>query len=326
MTDDNSAAQQPQAAATDAADDLPKGTEFFDDDGSSGDVVDADALEADDGSDEQAAADDGDADDAQAEEGTADDSEQDGQEAGEADSEVRGALPPEVQAQVDQIAAKITARYKGRLEEAEQRIAEQQARYDQLRQQAGIPDDVNPETGEPIVPDKLPDPFDADYEQQLRYREQQIRRHTQWQIDQQRHAEQMQAQAAQRAEAAQKAMPDYFARGKKMGFAEEEVKGAGAILMQSQALNEDLATDLLTSEDGPAVSVYLSRHQEHIAPLQALVAMGNTEGAREYIKTAVKPAALKAAQSRKKTPPPPTRTARGSGVRDDDMPPGAAFL
>jgi len=322
MSEEQAAVEQPKAT-TPEVDEIPQGTEFFDDDGSSGDVVEESSLEAE--SDEQA--DDGgedEASEAAAEQDAEQESEQE-EDPGEAD-EPRKGLPPEVQAQVDQIAAKITARYKSKLEEAEQRLAQQQEQFNQLRQQAGIPDDVNPETGEPIVPEKLPDPFDADYEQQLQYREQQVRRHAQWQFEQDQRQQQAQAEAAQRAEAAQKAMPDYFARGKKMGFAEDEVKAAGAVLMQSQALNEDLASDLLTDESGPAVSVFLSRHQEHIAPLRAMVAVGDTDGAREYINATVKPAALKSAKARKTSPPPPTQTARGSAVRDDDMPKGASFL
>lgn len=217
------------------------------------------------------------------------------------------------------IERKIIASQVAKRKAAEEELARYRQEVETLRQQTGVQQDFNPETGEPIVPN-MPDPFDADYDQKIAYRDQQLLARARWESQQElRYQEQLQTQQRQ-IEDLNTRTQSYVERGKDYGITADDIRKAGEFINSTGGLDPNLVDLVLDDDAGPAIPQYLYRNPEELQKVQSMT----PARAAAYIATTIKPKAVRNAK-RRVEPPPPISTERGMGSREQEGPPGVVY-
>jgi len=220
------------------------------------------------------------------------------------EEEARVEFTPEQQAKVDEIARKAAARNLEKLQEAQSRADEAEARLQRL-----APQNPNP-AGRPPVP-PMPDPFEDQFEAKMSARDAALEQAARWDTFQamsQYQQQQAQRSAQQEQELALRSTVDsYNARASRLGIKADELQAAGRQIA-AVGMPEALVEHILHDTHGPAVTLYLGNHLEELDKIRAMSPIK----AAIYIEQEIKPKAGKP----KKAPPPTLDPVRGSGARD----------
>ena len=164
------------------------------------------------------------------------------------------------------------------------------------------------------IPD-MPDPFDDDFIQKSRQRDEAIERAAQQRAQNDLIAQQQQAQQAEQQRVRQEeqtaAVTKYVDRAKAFGISQEELQTAGNDLAVYN-LNEELQMRIIQDDDGPLISRYLQSN----ALEASNVAQMHPMDAYAYVLNTVKP---KAAQLKPRTSnaPAPAQDLSGGNVDKD---------
>lgn len=219
------------------------------------------------------------------------------------------------QAKVDQIIDKTTARHR---DEYERRLAQEKERIRaELESQYGAPrEDRRPE-----VPD-MPDPFDDDFENKVRARDEAISKAAEFDARQRAQAEYQQAMDAQQhhqtLQAIQTTFTGYFKRAEAAGIEDSAIKSAGKIVGES-GIHSDVINEVIQDESGPEINVWLAKHPEELTKVSEMTPLK----AWAYIQSSVKP---KATRKKPAPPPEPAESPKGKGAPPDDgTPDGWSF-
>ncbi len=177
--------------------------------------------------------------------------------------------------------------------------------------------DVRPDVPPP------PDPFDADYEEKVKARDDAIMKQASYDARQQAVLQQQQ-QEQQRAyqeyqERMIKTVTTYDERAKKLGMTPEELQQAGNAVA-AVGFRDDLTQYVLEDEHGPLLTRYLAQHPEDINALNAM----HPARAGVMLENVIKPKA-RAISGRTNTPPPPDSLGGGGAPRQQRGPKGATF-
>jgi hypothetical protein len=221
------------------------------------------------------------------------------------------------QAEIDRIMARRTARYKSQVEEAERARQELEQRLQALEQGGSAPQ-TDPETGAPVVPD-FPDPFDAQYEEKIKARDEALSRRARWEAEQEVREQQAVEQHQRQLAELNKKTQDFVARGKDYGLTPDDIRQAGEFINQSGGLAPELVAEILEDEAGPAIPQYLYRNPQELQKVQGMTPFK----AARYIDREIRPKALRTAK--RKTPPPPVATETGAGSREERGLAGATY-
>lgn len=192
--------------------------------------------------------------------------------------------------------------YQAQLEERDQRIQ-------QLQQY--VPQETRPE-----VP-PLPDPYDDDYEEKVRARDEAIERRVAF--DERKRLEHERAQQAQLQEQQQtlqqlhEVASTFQGRANEVGIDESALTEAATKVGQYQ-LGPHLTLHMMQDEQGPQVVKYLADNPVD-AEQVARLAHQNVLQAAIYIETNVKP---KATRRKFTSAPEPSEPLNGGGVRNSD--------
>jgi hypothetical protein len=168
----------------------------------------------------------------------------------------------------------------------------------------------------PVRPDipPPPDPYDQDFQQRVAHRDALIAQAARWDAQQAYVQQQAQADAQARWQAEQDKLratvTAYSGTADKLGITASELSQAGQAVAQF-GIHDDLAQHILTDEQGPSITVYLSKNPlemdkiSNMSPIKAAA----------YIESHVKPKAVK--------PPPqlapePVESLKGSGVPENE--------
>ena len=182
---------------------------------------------------------------------------------------------------------------------------------DERRAKEELASKIKPELP-PNVPD-LPDPFDDDYADKIRAREEAIAQTAIWNAQQGIKEEQARREAEadaqrQRQEENEK-VKTYSERAEKIGIAPEKLQAA-ARQVNAVGIGDDIARFILSYEQGPAITVYLSENpleHEKINELDPI-------SAGIYINEVIKNKAM-ASREKTTTPPAPVDTPSGIGAQ-----------
>lgn len=162
----------------------------------------------------------------------------------------------------------------------------------------------------PAIPD-LPDPYDDDFEQKIKERDEAIAKAAAWDAEQTRkqQAEQASQREAQTQQQQQllETVQTYGGRAKTLGISEEDLRTAGQTV-NALGISDDLSLFILGDEAGPAITMHLAENPEELANLANL----NPMRAAVYLETKIKPDAV---GKRKNTTdaPDPAETLGGGG-------------
>jgi hypothetical protein len=168
----------------------------------------------------------------------------------------------------------------------------------------------------PVRPDipPPPDPYDQDFQQRVAHRDALIAQAARWDAQQAYVQQQAQVDAQARWQAEQDKLratvTAYSGTADKLGITAAELSQAGQAVAQF-GIHDDLAQHILTDEQGPSITVYLSKNPlemdkiSNMSPIKAAA----------YIESHVKPKAVK--------PPPqlapePVESLKGSGVPENE--------
>jgi len=227
------------------------------------------------------------------------------------EKEEKVSFTEEQQRVIDDIVAKKT--YKMR--EAERQAEEYQRKLADL--EAKQPKETRPE-----VP-ALPDPYDDDYAEKIRQRDEVIARRVEFDARQRM----TQEQERQKAEQAQyqkqkdleKQVDSYAKRAVQLGVSKEDLAQAGQEVARF-GIGDDIATFIIGNDQGPLITKYLAANPTELDVIARL----DSISAAVRIETIIKP---KAAQlgKRKPTAPDPVETLSGVGANPTKGPKGATF-
>lgn len=223
------------------------------------------------------------------------------------EEEARVEFTPEQQAKVDEIARKAAARNLEKLQEAQARAEEAEARLQRL-----APKQEQPQGRPPVPP--MPDPFEDQFEAKMAARDAALEQAARWDTFQamsQYQQQQAQRSAQQEQELALRSTVDsYNARASRLGIKSDELQAAGRQIA-AVGMPEALVEHILHDSHGPAVTLYLGNHLDELDKVRAMHPMK----AAIYIETEIKPKAGKP----KKAPPPTLDPVRGSGAREGKL-------
>ncbi len=210
----------------------------------------------------------------------------------------------------------------GLMKEQKQRLREversSQERIEALeaRQVAQPPDDG------PVIPD-MPTGWESDYEQLVQDRDQKIRERAAWEAQEEAKAAQQQQLAMQAQQAKQQqeleAVQAYTERAKPLGIDEGELRVAGNAVANF-GIDLQVADFILREEQGPAITVYLSKNIQELQNLKAM----NPMRAAIHIATQIKPRVSRSLK--RQAPPEPTETVQGASSPEKERgPKGAVY-
>lgn len=230
---------------------------------------------------------------------------------GEAPKETKVEFTPEQQEVFDSVIAKKTFKQR----EAERKAQDLERQVQEL--QAKLP-----KSGRPEVPPP-PDPYDADYEDKLRQRDEALTAAAAYDAQEDAVKRQQEAAYRQRQEAEQeelvKSAQSYKERADKIGLDPTELQNAGNALAQF-GIPDDLTRFILKDEQGPLMTTYLARNPTVLEEMQGMSAL--EMGA--YIASTVKPQ-LATARTRTKAPDPADVLDGGGSPPVERGPKGATF-
>ena len=175
-----------------------------------------------------------------------------------------------------------------------------------------------------IVP-PVPDPYDEDYEAQVKARDEAIKRQATQDAQQQNVIEQQTAaqEAANRADQdhVQSLVDDYTKRIVTLGLDRVEMESAGRTVVEA-GISGEIAEFILQQEDGPLITKYLAANPielddlRHLPPIQAALKINSDI---RLAASAMKPQASTAPD------PAETLTGRGAGEQKNPLIAGATF-
>ena len=210
----------------------------------------------------------------------------------------------EQQAKIDQIIGEQTQKRRQAEREAQAKLEAQARELEALK--AKVPEQTRPD----IPP--IPDPYDDDYEDRIKERDEAIRKVSEFEAAQERQREyeslRQQERQAEQAKSLQQAAESYAERAKTLGIPAEELQAAGQIV-NSFGISDSVAQDILNDEIGPQITKYLSQHPTE---LDALVSESSEfRAGKLYTAIRSKAAALSAKTS---DAPPPVEPLQGGGM------------
>jgi len=228
-----------------------------------------------------------------------------------ATTEKKVQFTPEQQAVFDKVIGEKT--FKAREAERKAEAAEQKLR--ELEAQL-------PKENRPSIP-SLPDPYDADYQQKIAARDEAIKAAAAFDAKQEVIKDHQQTVQRQRVEAQQaelyKSAASYKERSDKLGIAPADLQNA-ANALSTFGIAEDLTKFLLKDEQGPLMTMFLSRNPIVLERMSGLspLEMGH------YIASEIKPK-LAAVKSRTQAPAPADVLDGGGSPKTERGPKGATF-
>lgn len=170
--------------------------------------------------------------------------------------------------QSDRVQEVINTKHR-RMKEAEERAARAEQQLQQMQQQ------YKPQA--PTVPAE-PDPFDEDYDDKIRIREDAIRARAlydaqQQQLDIQNQQRQQALLVQQQQETAKKAQ-EYQARAKKLGIKPEtlveKANVVGSYFNMNNPAHNELVNEIITDEQGPLITKHLAENISELAELSEM--------------------------------------------------------
>lgn len=124
----------------------------------------------------------------------------------------------------------------------------------------------------PIVPD-APDPYDENYEELVKVRDQKLLEKAKYDISRQAEAERHQKLVAEKQEVRQKEVAEmiksYNNRTEKLGLSVADIHKSGQAIVD-YGINEQLAEFILSDEDGPLLTKYLAHNPAELDELLSL--------------------------------------------------------
>jgi hypothetical protein len=162
----------------------------------------------------------------------------------------------------------------------------------------------------------LPDPFDDDYEEKVRQREELIAKKAQYDAQQSVWQQQQQAQQQQaeklKQEQLQAQVQAYNARTKELGISPDELQAAGNTVAQ-YGISDDLTMAILADSDGPLITKYLAANPMELSSLSN---MNPLQGAM-HIERVVR-AKANALKPKPSNAPKPSENLQGRGQQPGD--------
>ena len=179
-----------------------------------------------------------------------------------------------------------------------------------------------PENSKPVIPD-MPDPYDSDFDERMRQREEAIKQsaiyEAQEQIRQARLSEENSTRLAQQQNDLIAAVNNYAGRAKALGVSENELKVAGQTVA-AYGIADQVAEFILHDDKGPAITAYLAKNPDQLDSIAKL----NPLQAAIHIATNIKPKLTD--RSRAADLPDPPETLSGGGVTKRERgPKGATY-
>ena len=179
-----------------------------------------------------------------------------------------------------------------------------------------------PKETRPNVP-PIPDPWDDNFEEKLRQRDEALTRAAAYDAQQRLIQEQEQAKEQQRLQRQQQELTTrvttYSERAKQLGIDAQELAQAGQRL--AGQVSDDVASYILDNDQGPLMTKYLSANPLELDRLQSMSPMQ----AAVYLETQVKPKAAQLGQKKITQAPDPVETLNGGGAAPERGPKGAKF-
>lgn len=167
-----------------------------------------------------------------------------------------------------------------------------------------------PENHKPVIPE-MPDPYDADFDERMRQREEAIKQaaiyDAQEQIKQAQLSEQQNALLAKQQSDLIAAVNTYSGRAKALGVSENELQVAGQAVA-AYGISEQVAEFILHDDKGPAITTYLAKNPNELDAISKL----NPLQAAIHIATNIKPKLT--VKTRAADLPDPPDTLNGGGV------------
>ena len=206
---------------------------------------------------------------------------------------------------------------------AKQREAERE--LEALRQRLNEIEQRQSDVGDPnmIEIPPMPDIWDDEYESKVAARDKALEERAlakaRMQALEDQRMRQLQEQQRREAEDLRAKAQTYTERAVDLGVSPDELKVAGRVVA-SVGMDDSLVKYILTSEEGPAITVALS---ESPADLEALATMDPVSAAVHLERNIVPKVKRKVKRQR---PPEPVETLRGSGVPEEERgPKGATY-
>ena len=179
----------------------------------------------------------------------------------------------------------------------------------------------------PHVPD-VPDQYDEAYSEKMRARDEAVRnaeRHdyeAEYANQQQQNA--YRAEKAAMVAAGDKMAEDFGEKGRKLGLSADEIQHHGARMQEAQVLTAQDASFILTDDQGPLITKYLS---ENLAALETLASLPPGSSARmSYLLNDVKAKATKLKAKTTSTPDPISQVEGGNGSPREKYPGTAGMI
>lgn len=199
--------------------------------------------------------------------------------------------------------------------EAERRAQQLEEQLEALRKQL-------PQEQKPVIP-PMPDPYDDDYHQKVKERDEAIQKAVAWDVrsriveEQKRQTELAKQQEEYRREA--ESVESYAKKAKAFGITTEELQAAGSAV-GSYGLSKEMAMHIISEEKGPLITAYLARRPLEVEKINSM----SPYKAAVYISTVV---AQKAGNGRKSStaPEPPETLGSGGAPKAERGPKGATF-
>jgi hypothetical protein len=193
-------------------------------------------------------------------------------------------------------------------------VREQKRANEELRRQLEQLQAAQPVEQAPSIP-TMPDPYSDNYEQEIAERDKAILAKAQYDARAEFQAQQAQLQAreSQRLEQEKlnKAVQDYSGRANKLGIEQADLAAAGQIVA-AYGINDHVTQHILSDENGPLITKYLSANPQAMESLQTLPPIN----AGIFLETQIKPEAIKL-KPKTSSAPDPIETLNGAGVNAD---------
>jgi len=179
-----------------------------------------------------------------------------------------------------------------------------------------------PENSKPVIP-PMPDPYDADFDERMRQREEAIRQTAIYEANEQARQAQLSDQNNARLAEQQRnlvaAVNTYSERAKALGVSESELKVAGQTVA-AYGIAEPVAEFILHDDKGPAITAYLARNPEQLEAMSKL----NPLQAAIHVATNIKPKLTDRPRTADLPKPPDTLSGGGVAKRERG-PKGATY-
>jgi hypothetical protein len=202
--------------------------------------------------------------------------------------------------------------------EAERHLEEERLRREAVEKKLAEYEKVS----RPNIPD-IPDPYDDNFAEKTRQRDQVIAEAARFDAGLQSAEEQSQRdkQAAfeKQQEQTRLAVQTYSTRAESLGIKPADLQTAGN-QVHAFGIAEEVSQHILSDEQGPAITMYLSTNPVEMEAVRNM----NPMQAAVYIETQVKTKAV-AARTRVTTAPAPIETITGAGFPSNKDLPGATF-